>query len=924
MATNIGNINFGIEANTKGLQNAIKKISQFQKVVDQAAKSQTASAKKTAAALSNQEKAIRSALRETLNLRKAMMKAGAPRAQLATLTQQFQVLVTQLTKGQITVVQFNRAMQDFKDKMNTSQRELARFNSTAASGASGVKKYAVILRDLESSAVLALGPLSGLGARIRSIGAIIGRGTGGLSKMFLAATAAVVGTTIAMTKLISIALRAGSQMQSLQLRFEAATGSTEASKEALRDTFAIAKRLGLEVTTLAKSYSRFTAATQGTALEGQRGAKIFEQFAMAAAALKLEGTEVEGVMRALEQMMSKGTIQAEELRGQLGDRLPGAFRIFSEALGVSTQELNRMLKAGEVLAGDTLVKAGEKLETLYGEKAQENVKTLSGAINVLKTTWFEFGIAANKLPGGLAELATLNMTESKLTFTDMGRYSVNILTSMLNAVTPVNEELQAQKKAVEELSEEWQRALRIMENSEAAERLTKIYSEANDDINEQVDALIAAGSALKQYNEQGGDIETLAEKFKFMQEYVSLSGYELLQLSQKLEQLLGFPVAPTLDAVAAAFAQLEEQARKAANSIDVITETEEGLREFRRELELLRLEADALAKGDEAADLFDAVTSKVEAQRDAMADWNISAEERAKLLKEYEALLIRINALETANADARKAATAAQREADTAQRKANAGIENAVAKMGQLRAANEALTRGPDAAEYYTKVTEKLMKYVEALRKAGVNQEVINALEGEYQRLLEENHQMTDKFARAADQMAAAVTNGLEDIILTGKSVKDMLHDLAKELLRVALRAMFLDNIQAALGGFFKGGGFPSILSGAAGGAGGGGGLIPGGTSPMGGAPSFSTGGSFKLTGSGGSDTIPFFGLGKAGETVTVSRPDQQTVGGYGEVTQINNFNGSTMSPEVLIPLLEENNRKLKAELFDSFDRGSY
>jgi tape measure domain-containing protein len=33
---------------------------------------------------------------------------------------------------------------------------------------------------------------------------------------------------------------------------------------------------------------------------------------------------------ALNQMMSKGTIQAEELRGQLGEALPGAFGIMAK------------------------------------------------------------------------------------------------------------------------------------------------------------------------------------------------------------------------------------------------------------------------------------------------------------------------------------------------------------------------------------------------------------------------------------------------------------------------------------------------------------------------------------------------------------------------------------------------------------------
>ncbi len=40
MSLNIGNLNFGVDARTEGIDKAIKKIAQFQKLTDNAAKSQ--------------------------------------------------------------------------------------------------------------------------------------------------------------------------------------------------------------------------------------------------------------------------------------------------------------------------------------------------------------------------------------------------------------------------------------------------------------------------------------------------------------------------------------------------------------------------------------------------------------------------------------------------------------------------------------------------------------------------------------------------------------------------------------------------------------------------------------------------------------------------------------------------------------------
>jgi len=63
-------------------------------------------------------------------------------------------------------------------------------------------------------------------------------------------------------------------------------------------------------------------------------------------------------------MMGKGKVQAEELRGQLGEALPGAFNLAAKAMGVTTSKLNEMLDKGQVLPEELLPKlASELLKT---------------------------------------------------------------------------------------------------------------------------------------------------------------------------------------------------------------------------------------------------------------------------------------------------------------------------------------------------------------------------------------------------------------------------------------------------------------------------------------------------------------------------------------------------------------------------------
>lgn len=62
--------------------------------------------------------------------------------------------------------------------------------------------------------------------------------------------------------------------------------------------------------------------------------------------------DVSGAMRAVVQIFSKGSVQAEELRGQLGERFPGAVVKFAQANKMSFDELQSNLEQGKVTVGD--------------------------------------------------------------------------------------------------------------------------------------------------------------------------------------------------------------------------------------------------------------------------------------------------------------------------------------------------------------------------------------------------------------------------------------------------------------------------------------------------------------------------------------------------------------------------------------------
>ncbi len=214
MALNIGNVNFGVDASTAGLQKAIAQLSKFEKQTNRIARSQSEGAQKAANAMARQESAIKKAFQATLQLRQAQQKAGAPAEEIARVSNAFQKLTKDLTSGKLTMVQFTRAVDGFNAKMGRSKRALSEFNLAAKAG--NASKLANTLRQLESASVLAIGPLSGLGARIRSLGAIFGRANLKAVLFF----GGIAAGAVALGALGKSAVTAGQEMKSLILRFE--------------------------------------------------------------------------------------------------------------------------------------------------------------------------------------------------------------------------------------------------------------------------------------------------------------------------------------------------------------------------------------------------------------------------------------------------------------------------------------------------------------------------------------------------------------------------------------------------------------------------------------------------------------------------------------------------------------------------------
>lgn len=171
---------------------------------------------------------------------------------------------------------------------------------------------------------------------------------------------------IAVAALAKQILDLNDQMTALKRGFDVIFGSTEKTGEALAFVRGVADKLGVGVNDLAQSYLKLTAASKGTQLEGAATEQIFASLAGAMSVVGAGAQEVDQAMTALAQIMSKGVVSAEELRGQLGDVLPGAAQQAANALLVTNAEFSKMLESGEIVASEFLPKFAAQLEKAMG------------------------------------------------------------------------------------------------------------------------------------------------------------------------------------------------------------------------------------------------------------------------------------------------------------------------------------------------------------------------------------------------------------------------------------------------------------------------------------------------------------------------------------------------------------------------------
>ena len=204
-------------------------------------------------------------------------------------------------------------------------------------------------------------------------GSSAGFGAGSVFKGAFLADAAMQGARMIAGSLKTAITESFSSMLSHTSLKNALNSTTHGQGQMAMDmTQSISNKYGINYMASLEGLRTLTGGLMGLNMGLKEQMAIFEGVSTGVAAFGLTAEQTTGAFLALGQMASKGVVSAEELRQQLAERIPGAFGIAARAMGVTEQQLNKMLEKGEVVASEFLPKFAAEMKKTFGDEALKN------------------------------------------------------------------------------------------------------------------------------------------------------------------------------------------------------------------------------------------------------------------------------------------------------------------------------------------------------------------------------------------------------------------------------------------------------------------------------------------------------------------------------------------------------------------------
>ena len=193
-----------------------------------------------------------------------------------------------------------------------------------------------------------------------------------------AVAGATLGATIDTVKAASAAAQYSAQIQKLEVALRGVTKTQTEFAKAQKIISDTSRRLNVPLGSATKQFTTLSASVIGAGGNVDDAEKVFKGVSEAIKATGGDAEDVQSAIRAMSQIFGKGKVSAEELQGQLGERLPGAVVKFANATGRTLPELQKDLRDGTVGLNDVM-KFVVKLSEDHADAAEKMANSQADA-----------------------------------------------------------------------------------------------------------------------------------------------------------------------------------------------------------------------------------------------------------------------------------------------------------------------------------------------------------------------------------------------------------------------------------------------------------------------------------------------------------------------------------------------------------------
>jgi len=282
-------------------------------------------------------------------------------------------------------------------EIEANRKKLNAFNATGKKGAGLGRQVGLGFASTIASQVL---------PGFTSQGALAGANLGGAKGALIGAG---IGAGIDFAIFTRSATEYAAEVGRLRIALLGVTKDSKTYNKGLQIIRSVSDELNVPIAQATKQFTQLAASVLGSGGTIKDAETVFRGISEAIKATGGDAEDLSSGIRAMAQVFGKGKVSAEELQGQLGERLPGAVVKFAKANNRSMTQLQKDLRDG-VVDLNQIINFANKLSTDHRKAALEMAASSeeSGARmkNAFLDMKFEVGIIFKELGGEFNDLIT--------------------------------------------------------------------------------------------------------------------------------------------------------------------------------------------------------------------------------------------------------------------------------------------------------------------------------------------------------------------------------------------------------------------------------------------------------------------------------------------------------------------------------------